>query len=192
VERQQIKWVAFGLPVAVVSFVISIAAGDGTIVGSIFSAGSYLVFPVTIGIAILRFHLYDLDVVVRKTLVYGALAAFITAVYVAIVVGVGALVGSGDSQNLGLSIAATAIVAVAFQPVRAQAERLATRVVFGERATPYEALAEFSGRMGEAYDDDDVLQRMSSVLGEGIAAEHAEVWVQVGDESRVGVAVRAR
>ena len=175
VERQQIKWVAFGLPVAVVSFVISIAAGDNTIVGSIFSAASYLVFPVTIGIAILRFHLYDLDVVVRKTLVYGALAAFITAVYVAIVVGIGALVGSGDSQNLGLSIAATAIVAVAFQPVRAKAERLANRVVFGERATPYEVLAEFSGRMGEAYDDDDVLQRMSRVLGEGMAAEHAEV-----------------
>jgi signal transduction histidine kinase len=188
VERQQIKWVAFGLPVAVVSFVISIAAGDTTIVGSIFSAASYLVFPVTIGIAILQFHLYDLDVVVRKTLVYGALAAFITAVYVAIVVGISTLVGSGDSQNVGLSIAATAIVAVAFQPVRAQAERLANRVVFGERATPYEVLAEFSGRMGEAYDDDDVLQRMSRVLGEGIAAEHAEVWLHVGDELRVAAA----
>ena len=105
----------------------------------------YLAFPVTIGIAILRFHLYDLGLVVRKTLLYGLLAAFITAVYVGIVVGVGALVGSGDSQNLALSVAATAVVAVAFAPVRNRAERLANRLVYGKRATPYEVLTEFSG-----------------------------------------------
>ena len=109
-------------------------------------------------------------------------------VYVAIVVGVGAIVGSGDSQNLALSVAATAIVAVAFQPVRTRAERFANRIVYGKRATPYEILAEFSGRMGEAYEDDDVLPRMSRVLGEGIAAEHAEVWLHVGEELRVAAA----
>jgi signal transduction histidine kinase len=188
VERQQIKWVAFGLPISVVLVVLSTFAGDQTILGAVFSAASYLVFPVTIGIAILRFHLYDLDLVVRKTLLYGTLAAFIAVVYVAIVVGVGALVGSGDSQNLVLSVAATAIVAIAFQPVRARAERFANRIVYGKRATPYEILAEFSGRMGEAYEDDDVLPRMSRVLGEGIAAEHAEVWLHVGQELRVAAA----
>ena len=188
VERQQIKWVAFGLPVSVVLVVLTTAAGDQTILGSIFFAATYFVFPLTIGIAILRFHLYDLDVVVRKTLLYGALAAFITVVYVGIVVGVGAIVGSGDSQNLALSVAATAVVAIAFQPVRTRAERFANRIVYGKRATPYEVLAEFSGRVGEAYEDDDVLSRMSRVLGEGIAAEHAEVWLHVGEELRVAAA----
>jgi signal transduction histidine kinase len=188
VERQQIKWVAFGLPVSVLLLVLSSFAGDGTSVGAVLGGVSYLVFPVTIGIAILRFHLYDLDLVVRRTLLYGSLAAFITVVYVGIVVGVGALVGSGDAQNLALSVTATAIVAVAFQPVRTRAERFANRLVFGKRATPYEILSEFSGRMGEAYDDDDVLPRMSRVLGEGIAAEHAEVWLHVGEELRVAAA----
>ena len=188
VERQQIKWVAFGLPLSVVLFVLSMAAGNETLLGSVLGGAAYLVFPVTIAIAILRFHLYDLDVVVRKTLLYGALAAFIAVVYVAIVVGAGAIVGSGDSQNLALSVAATAIVAVAFQPVRTRAERFANRIVYGKRATPYEILAEFSGRMGEAYEDDDVLPRMSRVLGEGIAAEHAEVWLHVGEELRVAAA----
>jgi signal transduction histidine kinase len=188
VERQQIKWVAFGLPISVLLLLLSIVAGDQTVLGSVLWGGSYLVFPVTIGIAILRFHLYDLDVVVRKTLLYGSLAAFITVVYVGIVVGVGAIVGSGDSQNLALSVAATAIVAVAFQPVRARAERFANRLVYGRRATPYEILAEFSGRMGEAYEDDDVLPRMSRILGEGIGAEHTEVWLHVGDELRVAAA----
>jgi signal transduction histidine kinase len=184
-ERQQIKWVAFGLPLSVVLLVLSMIAGEGTLLGSVFGGASYLVFPVTIGIAILRFRLYDLGLVVRKTLLYAILAAFITLVYVGIVVGVGAIVGSGDSQNLALSVVATAIVAVGFQPVRARAERFANRLVYGRRATPYEILAEFSGRMGEAYEDDDVLPRMSRVLGEGIGAEHAEVWLYVSQELRV-------
>jgi signal transduction histidine kinase len=188
VERQQIKWVAFGLPVSVVLLVFSSFAGEETVLGAIFGGISYLVFPVTISIAILRFHLYDLDLVVRRTLLYGSLAAFITVVYVGIVVGVGALVGSGDAQNLALSVVATAIVAVAFQPVRTRAERFANRLVYGKRATPYEILAEFSGRMGEAYEDDDVLPRMSRILGEGIAAEHAAVWLHVGEELRVAAA----
>jgi signal transduction histidine kinase len=185
VEHQQIKWVAFGLPVAVLLLVLSTAVGSETLLGSVLGGISYLVFPVTIGIAILRFHLYDLDLVVRRALLYGSLAAFITVVYVGIVVGVGAIARSGDSQNLALSVAATTIVAVGFQPVRTRAERFANRLVYGKRATPYEVLAEFSGRMGEAYDDDDVLPRMSRVLGEGIAAEHAEVWLRVGEELRV-------
>ena len=188
VERQQIKWVAFGLPVSFVLLVLSGFAGNGTLLGSVLGGISYLVFPVTIAIAILRFHLYDLDLVVRKTLLYGSLAAFITVVYVAIVIGVGAVIGHGDSQNLTLSVAATTIVAVGFQSVRTRAERFANRLVYGKRATPYEILAEFSGRMGEAYDDDDVLPRMSRVLGEGIAAEHAEVWLHIGEELRVAAA----
>ncbi len=75
--------------------------------------------PIAIGIAILRYRLYDIDVVLNKTVVYGALAAFITGVYVAIVVGIGALVGRGGQPNVALSILATAVVAVAFHPVRA-------------------------------------------------------------------------
>ena len=74
--------------------------------------------PVAIALAILRYRLYDVDVVINRALVYGTLAVFITAVYVGIVVGVGALIGSGNRPNVLLSILATAVVAVAFQPVR--------------------------------------------------------------------------
>src|SRR5258708_31807428 len=74
---------------------------------------------VGIAVAVLRYRLYDIDVVISRTLVYGALAAFITAVYVAIVVGVGTLVGSGGKPNLVLSIVATAVVAAPL-PARPQ------------------------------------------------------------------------
>ena len=71
-----------------------------------------------------------------KTLVYGALAAFITLVYVAIVVGVGSLVGRGGQPDVVLSIAATAVVAVAFQPVRERVQRFANRLVYGQARDP--------------------------------------------------------
>ena len=79
--------------------------------------------PIAIAIAVLKYRLYDIDVVISRTLVYGSLAGFITAVYVGIVVGVGTLIGSGGQPNLVLSIIATATVAVAFHPVRERLQR---------------------------------------------------------------------
>jgi signal transduction histidine kinase len=137
--------------------------------------------PAAIAIAILKYRLYDIDVVINRTLVYGALAAFITAVYVGIVVGVGTLVGSGGQPNLVLSIIATAVVAVAFQPVRERLQKVANRLVYGQRATPYEVLSQFSERVAESYAADDVLPRMARVLADGTGAARAEVWLRAGD-----------
>ena len=109
---------------------------------------------------------------------YGSLAVFITAVYVGIAVGIGTLVGSGGKPNLALSILATAIVAIGFQPVRERVQRVANRLVYGKRATPYEVLSEFSGRVAETYAADDVLPRMARVLQEGTGAESATVWLR--------------
>jgi signal transduction histidine kinase len=143
------------------------------------------VFPATIAIAILRYRLYDIDLVISRTLVYGSLAVFITAVYVGIVVGIGTLVGSGGRPNIALSIVATAIVAVAFQPVRERLQKVANRLVYGKRATPYEVLSQFSERVAESYAADDVLPRMARVLAEGTGAERAEVWLRGSDRLRV-------
>jgi len=136
--------------------------------------------PIAIGIAIMKYRLYDIDVVINRTLVYGALALFITTVYVAIVVGIGALIGSGGKPNLALSVIATAIVAVAFQPVRERVQKVANRLVYGNRATPYEVLSQFSERVAESYAADDVLPRMARVLAEGTGAARADVWLRTG------------
>jgi len=138
--------------------------------------------PIACGVAILRYRLYDLDVVIRKTVVIGLLAAFIAAVYAAIVGGVGALVGS--ASNPYLSFVAAATLAVGFQPARERARRVADRLVYGERATPYEVLADFSGRVGDAYATDDVLPRMAQLLVEGTGAASGTVWLRVGGELR--------
>jgi signal transduction histidine kinase len=134
-------------------------------------------FPIAIAIAILRYRLYDIDVVINKTLVFGTLAAFITGIYVAVVVGIGELLGSSDEPNLALSIAATAIVAIAFQPVRDRVERVANRLVYGIRRTPYEVLADFSDKVATSYETQEVTPAMAHTLREATGAARAEVWL---------------
>jgi len=176
--RHQIKWFAAAIALVVMIFafqtVTRLQNGPGLPLALAALGGS-------IAVAVLKYRLYDIDVVISRALVYGSLAAFITAVYVAIVVGVGSLVGSGGKPNLVLSIAATAIVAVAFQPVRERLQRIANRLVYGKRATPYEVLSQFSERVAESYASDEVLPRMARVLAEGTAAVRAGVWLRVGD-----------
>ena len=137
-----------------------------------------LLLPITAGIAILKYRLYDIDVVINKTVVYGLLAAIVTGIYVAIVVGFGTLVGSGGSAFL--SAVAAAVVALLFQPLRRRAQHLANRIVYGTRATPYEVLSVFSERLADTYSVDDVLPRVARVLGEGIGAEHVAILLGTG------------
>ena len=138
--------------------------------------------PISVGIAIVRYRLFDIDVVISKTIVYGALAAFITVVYVGVVVGVGQAAGSVSTP--ALSAVAAAIVAIAFQPLRRRVQRVANRFVYGERATPYEVLSGFSEHLAGMYGAQDLLARMAQVLAEGTGAAEARVWVAVGNELR--------
>ena len=137
-----------------------------------------LAIPASIAIAVFKYRLYEIDLVINRALVYGGLAAFITIVYVGVVVGIGTLVRSRGQFNLALSIVATALVAVAFQPVRQRVERWANQLVYGTRSTPYEALTDFSHRVAGAYADEEVLPRLARVLVEGTGATVATVWIR--------------
>jgi signal transduction histidine kinase len=182
VEREQIRWLMFAGVLTVAWFMLPLDHGNGGFAD--FLQGFVLMLiPVSIGLAILQYRLYDVDVVIRKTLVVGVLAVFIGAVYVAVVVGLGSF-----ADSPALRIAATALVAVAFQPVRDRANRWANRLVYGARATPYDVLARFGDRVGETYASDDVLPRVARVIAEGTTAASAEVWLRLGDELRLAAA----
>jgi signal transduction histidine kinase len=184
-ERQQLKWIAYAVTVTAVVYIALVFLPDSTASSNAdIAIGFGILVPIAAGIAIFKHRLYDIDIVISRTLVYGSLAVFITAVYVGIAVGIGTLVGSGGKPNLWLSILATAIVAIGFQAVRERVQRVANRLVYGKRATPYEVLSEFSGRVAETYAADDVLPRMARVLQEGTGAESATVWLRGGDELR--------
>jgi signal transduction histidine kinase len=193
-ERQQLKWITYAIVVSAFAIgVLSVAQLVDTALPS-WPAAMALAFgfgvavPVAAAVAIFKHRLYDIDIVINRTLVYGSLALFITVVYVGIAVGIGALVGGGGKPNLALSILATAIVAVGFQPVRERVQRVANRLVYGKRATPYEVLSQFSERVAEGYAMDDVLPRMARVLAEGTGAQRADVWLRTGETLRAAAA----
>jgi signal transduction histidine kinase len=178
-EREQIRWLLFAASLVFLWLLLPVQHGNGgwpdIVQGFVLAT-----IPVAIGVAILHYRLYDIDLVLRKTIVIGVSAAFISIVYVAIVVGLGAVV----ADDLALRVAATAVIAVAFQPVRGRANRWANRLVYGSRATPYEVLTRFGERVGDTYATDDVLPRVARVIAEGTAAERAEVWLRLGEELR--------
>jgi signal transduction histidine kinase len=138
--------------------------------------------PISVTIAILRHRLYDIDLVLNRTIVFGALAVFITGLYVVVVVGVGTLIG--DPSNVALTVGTTALVAAAFEPVRARVQHWANVAIYGRRATPYEVLAAIAADMGSAGGGDGQLEGMAALLADGTGAEHATVWVNVDDGLR--------
>jgi signal transduction histidine kinase len=189
-ERQQIKWLALSATLVATWIALSTlgeALGieflrDSTFM-EVFSTVAILSIPVAVGIAMLRYRLYEIDVVIRKTVVVAVVVAFITIVYVGIVVGMGALV-AGTATEGPLPIIAAVVIAVAFQPVRARANRIANHLVLGERATPYEVLSAFSERLVGAYESDDLLTRMATLIGEGTGVRRVVVWLKIADDIR--------
>jgi signal transduction histidine kinase len=182
-ERQQLKWFVYTVTVVFAAVVISIVVivGNGRYALALLS-----LIPVAIALAVLKYRLYDLDLVISKAIVFGTLATFITVIYAGTVAGVGALVGRRDS--LTLAALAAAVIAVAFQPLRQRVQHLANRVVYGRRATPYEVLAQFSRRMADAYATEEVPRQMAQVLGQGTGAQCAEVWLALGQDLQCAAA----
>jgi signal transduction histidine kinase len=186
-EHQQLKLFAYAVVVSlglvIIAFplpAISQALSDAVFNGAILFGFGFAA-PGAVALAILQYGLYEIDVVIRRTIVYGAMAAFISVVYIALVVGIGSVVGS--AHNPFLTLVAAAVIAIVFNPVRERARRLADHLVYGDRATPYEVLSEFSERMAGAYALDDILPRMARVLAEGAGGE-ATIWLRVGDVLR--------
>jgi signal transduction histidine kinase len=179
-ERLQLKWFAAAAVLLVATFIVSNVIHS--VLANAASNLAFLCLWVAIGVAVLKYRLYDIDIVISKAVLYGSLAVFITAVYLGLVVGVGTLAGGQDRPLL--AAVAAAVVAVAFQPARQRAGRLANRVVYGRRATPYQVLSDFARRIGGAYASEDVLPQMAQIVSAGTGADHVTVWLRVGDQLR--------
>jgi signal transduction histidine kinase len=186
IERHQLKWLAYGGVVVLLAWVLAFVldvAGLGIDTGEI-RVPVLLVLPIAIAIAVLQYRLYAIDVIISRTIVYTALAGLIAATYVAIVVGLGSALGAGRQPNLALSVLATVVVAIAFDPARRRLRRVANRLVYGRRATPYEVLAAFTERVSAVYQPGEVLPQMARLIAEASGAAWAEVWLCLGSELR--------
>jgi signal transduction histidine kinase len=171
-----------GIPDA--AFIVFLLAGVVDMIGILFG------IPLAAAAAVLTFGLFDVGVVVKKTVVYVALVALFLVVLAAVAFALNPLLLIGSQPSAGgdasvarvVSVASVIVVALAlgFRPVK----RLAYRLVYGRRATPYEAMSEFSERLGDAYSTDDVLPRMAAIVREATGAAVAHVWLRVGRELR--------
>ena len=188
--RHQIRWIAWaGAFLAVTMFLILLeqettVAELSELFTLLLLAAAELVLILSFGVAITKYRLYDIDVVISKTVTYTVLAVLITGVYALVVVGVGSLLGRGDDPDLVLSIAAIALIAVAFEPVRLRVSRWANRLVYGTRATPHEVLSQLTTQLSESGNPDDALVNLARLVREGTGASEAAVWLRVGTRLR--------
>ena len=186
--RQQVKWLALTAAIFVVAQLIAllvVALGPPWLSGIADTLGAIIALfgiPAAMAIAILRERLYDIDVIISRAVVYGLLSAAFTGVYVAIVLGIGTFVGHQGGPVL--TIAAAVTIALLFQPLRRRAQLFANRLVYGRRATPYQALADFAGDMAGQLDLTEAVNKMVTVLAGATGADRAEAWIRVGTQLR--------
>jgi signal transduction histidine kinase len=181
-ERLQLKWFATAASLLVATFIATSLSSSPTPPPalSVLQSLAFVFLWTAIALAVLKYRLYEIDVVISRAVVYGSLAVFITLVYIGLVVGVGSIVGNRRSPVL--SAVAAAVIAVAFQPIRERSRRFANRLVYGKRATPYEVVSAFAERMASAFSIEEVLPRTARLLAEGTGAVRADVWLRVGAE----------
>ncbi|HEX6798485.1 MAG TPA: GAF domain-containing sensor histidine kinase [Ktedonobacterales bacterium] len=175
-QREQTKWVVLGIISGLGGYLVVLtalniavrataapAAMILTLVGTTVAYACILLIPVSIAIAVLRSHLFDVDVLIERTLVYGALTASVILLYVAIV---GALsVAFQVRANALISLAATGVIAVAFQPLRERLQRAVNRLIYGQRDEPYAVISRLGRRLEATLAPDAVL----AVLVETVA-----------------------
>ncbi len=183
-ERQQLRWlaaaavaVAFGLAVAMFGDVLPGPMSEWFRLLPLYLG--LISVPVAAGLAILRYRLYDIDILLNRALVLTVLTVFVAAGYVAVVVVFGAVLGQRGAESFGTSLLAFVLVALAFQPVRRFVLRFADRLVYGRRAAPYEALADFSSGVSHAPSPDDLLPLLAETVGRSVHARRTSVSLEL-------------
>jgi signal transduction histidine kinase len=193
-ERQQIRWLAYvgflmlGFLILTILTSIGLKEGETTPLNDAMFVSFFISFgigiPSAAAIAVMRYRLWDLDVIVKKTIVATILVIFLTIVSLLILIVAGGIVVGPLSESPGAALLAGIGVGALTWPLLRLSRRIADRFVYGGRATPYEVLTQFSGRMADAYATDDILPRMAAILGAGTGAKTVTIWLVVGSEAR--------
>jgi signal transduction histidine kinase len=187
VERQQTKWVAFAIGIVATGFIVFgilfnvffqvvIQPDSPYSLIQIVYPLLLLVLPVSVGFAILRYRLWDIDIIIKRTLVYGLLTAFVIGIYVLVVGYLGAVFRTNG--NLVISLIATGIVAVLFQPLRSLLQRGINRLLYGLRDEPYVVLAGLGQRLKTTLDPDAVLSTIVATVREALKLSYAAIEVK--------------
>ena len=137
--------------------------------------------PVFTGVAVLRYHLYDIDLVINRTLLYGALSVCVIALYVGLVAGFGALFQAGTRSNLLVSLVVTGLIAALFQPLRDRLQRAVDRTMYGQRRDPYAALSRLGERLEATLAPGAVLPTVVETVAQAMKSPHAAIVLEGED-----------
>lgn len=188
-ERDQLKWpiyaVVLVLAIGVVLGGTLAALGQAQLVmgelGILWSGLIVTSIIVGVGIAIVRHRLYDIDILINRTLVYSGLTALVVATYILVVGSLGALFQSRGI--LPTSLFATAVVAVGFEPMRARLQRAVNRLMYGERDDPYAVLQRLGDRLQEAAAPDGVLATVVETVAQSLKLPFAAISIGGADDA---------
>jgi signal transduction histidine kinase len=151
--------------------------------------GVVLVFPLSFALAILRYRLWAIDIIINRTVVYGVLTATVIGLYVLIVGGLGALMqGRG---NLPLSLAATGTVAILFQPWRERLQRGVNRLLYGDRDEPYAVVSRLGRQLESTLAPNAVLPTIVETVAQALKLPYAAIALRQNEGFRIATAVGA-
>jgi hypothetical protein len=185
VERQQLKWVALSGAFQLVGIVWVVATTPVTETNESKPAQlvmivAFCTLPVAIGIAMLRYRLYDIDLVIRRTIVYGAVSLLLAATYVAAVVLLQSLLRPVTTGSDVAVAGSTLLVVALFQPIRARVRAVVDRRFYRERYDAARTLDAFAQRLRGDVDLDSVRRDLARTLHETMRPTHASVWLREG------------
>jgi hypothetical protein len=180
-ERQQMKWFVYaGVLVVVVLFVPLLVPGAAA---SLLQLLVMPALPIAAGVAILRYRLYDIDVIINRTLVYGTLTASLVLVYLGGVVGSQYLLRALTGQESQLAVvASTLAVAAMFNPLRVRIQGFIDRRFYRRKYDARKTLEAFSARLRDETDLDRLGDELVSVARGTMQPEHASLWLRPSDK----------
>ncbi len=193
-ERQQTKWVVFGLVVALGGFALFLiigslflppellnSSGAGVLLPTTATAGLLLFIPVSIAIAILRSRLYDIDTIINKALVYGGLSGILGAVYAGLIIGLESLAGvitrQGSQQPVAL-VVSTLVIYALFQPLRSHIQSIIDRRFYRRKYDAAKIVAAFSATLRQEVDLDQLREQLLAVVQETMQPTHVSLWLR--------------
>jgi hypothetical protein len=192
-ERQQTRWIVFGLSIGIVGFLLVLILGQvflspvqrqssvgTTLVSGTIFYGFLLLIPISIATAILRSRLYDVDVVINKALVYGLLTALLAAFYAGLIIGLESLVGLFSRQGAQplVIVVSTLAIAALFQPLRHRLQQIIDRRFYRRKYDSAKTLEAFSATLRSEVDLSQLSEQSVAVVQETMQPVHVSLWLR--------------
>jgi hypothetical protein len=190
VHRQQTKWVVFGIAVGGVGFLGTLALGNyvpaieqsgplGQMIGITLLEGFILLIPLSIGVAIERSGLYEIDVIINRTLVYGSLTATLVALYFSIIVVLQRVFVSLTGQQSTLAVvASTLLIAALFNPLRRRVQFFVDKRFYRSKYDAAKTLEAFSAKLRDQTDLETLNNDLLGVIRETMQPAHVSLWLR--------------